>query len=463
MGIVVVLNAIWTVVSTISKIISKTLWYKNIFKCVGIVATRKFKPAKECHKYAIIVAARNESTVIGNLIDSIKRQNYPEDKLDIFVAADNCTDDTAAIARDMGAICYERFDNEHRTKGYALQYLVECIRRDYGIDAYEGYILFDADNLLASDYLEQMNNAFDAGEKIIPSYRNTKNFDDNWIAASYGVHWLRTVRNEHRPRSLFHLATRIQGTGFLFANELIKDGWNWVSLTEDRAFCADAVAKGYKISYNHDAIFYDEQPVSLRIAMRQRIRWAKGHLQAFAEIGPKLFGHIFITGGMASKHEKGKVSIWKRIFNNLRLRFMSLDILSNVYPRALFTFFKRIIYLIVKISVICILAPNVNKIGAVLLTVLWWNAETYLKTILVALYVYIIEHKRIQKIGFFKTLWFAATFPIFDIIGKISLIVAMFMKVEWKPIPHDSNVKITDLTDKSKNNKEKRGLTRQGV
>ena len=463
MVIVAILNAIWTVVSTISKIISKTLWYKNIFKYVGVFATRKFKPAKQYHKYAIIVAARNERTVIGNLIDSVKRQNYPKDMLDIFVVADNCTDDTAAIAREMGAICYERFNNEHRTKGYALQYLVECIRRDYGIDAYEGYILFDADNLLAPDYLEQMNNAFDAGEKIITSYRNTKNFDDNWIAASYGVHWLRTIRNEHRPRSLFHLATRIQGTGFLFAHELIKDGWNWVSLTEDRAFCADAVAKGYKISYNHDAIFYDEQPVSLRIAMRQRIRWAKGHLQAFAEIGPKLFGHIFITGGMASKHEKGKVSIWKRIFNNLRLRFMSLDILSNVYPRALFTFFKRIIYLIVKISVICILAPNVNKIGAVLLTVLWWNAETYLKTILVALYVYIIEHKRIQKIGFFKTLWFAATFPIFDIIGKISLIVAMFMKVEWKPIPHDSNVKITDLTDKSKNNKEKRGLTRQGV
>ena len=459
MLIVTILNAIWTVVSTISKIISKTLWYKNIFKYVGVVATRKFKPAKQYHKYAIIVAARNERTVIGNLIDSIKRQNYPEDMLDIFVVADNCTDDTAAIAREMGAICYERFDNEHRTKGYALQYLVECIRRDYGIDAYEGYILFDADNLLAPDYLEQMNNAFDAGEKIITSYRNTKNFGDNWIAASYGVHWLRTVRNEHRPRSLFHLATRIQGTGFLFAHELIENGWNWVSLTEDRAFCADAVAKGYKISYNHDAIFYDEQPVSLRIAMRQRIRWAKGHLQAFGEIGPKLFGHIFFTGGVASIHEKGKVSVWKRLFNNLRLRFMSLDILSNVYPRALFTFFKRIIYLIVKISVILILAPDVNKIGATVLTVLWWNAETYLKTTLVALYVYIIEQKRIQKIGFFKTLWFAATFPIFDIMGKIALIVAMFMKVEWKPIPHDSNVKITDLTDKAENKKEKQKIS----
>ena len=84
MLIVTILNAILTVVSTISKIISKTLWYKNIFKYVGVVATRKFKPAKQYHKYAIIIAARNERTVIGNLIDSVNRQNYPKDMLDIF-------------------------------------------------------------------------------------------------------------------------------------------------------------------------------------------------------------------------------------------------------------------------------------------------------------------------------------------------------------------------------------------
>ena len=51
------------------------------------------------------------------------------------------------------------------------------------------------------------------------------------------------------------------------------------------------------------------------------------------------------------------------------------------------------------------------------------------------------------------------TFPLFDIMGNIALIVAMFMKVEWKPIPHDSNVKITDLTDKAKNNKEKQKIS----
>ena len=453
--VIVILNVIWSVVQTISKTISKILWYKNIYKWVGIVATRKFKKAKQYHKYAIIVAARNEQTVIGNLIDSVKRQNYPEDMLDIFVVADNCTDNTAAIAREMGAICYERFDEEHRTKGYALQYLVECIRRDYGIHSYEGYILFDADNLLAPNYLEQMNNAFDAGEKIITSYRNTKNFGDNWISASYGVHWLRTVRFEHRARSFFHLATRIQGTGFLFASELIEDGWNWVSLTEDRAFCADAVAKGYKISYNHDAIFYDEQPVNFKIAMRQRIRWAKGHLQAFFEISPKLLWHIFFTGGVASINEKNEISIWKRIFNNLRLRFMSLDLLSVVYPRSLFIFFKRILYLVMRITTICVLAQGYSKIFVAIVTVLSWTAESYFNTIFRALYVYIIEYKRIPKISILKIIWFSLTFPLFDIIGKVSLIIAMFMKVEWKPIPHDSNIKITDLDDTVKTEKEK--------
>ncbi len=445
MDIVIILNAIITVMNAITKFISKTLWYKNIFKYVGIVATRKFKPAKEYHKYAIIVAARNEENVIGNLIESIRMQNYPEDKLDIFVVADNCIDNTASIARELGAVCYERFDTEHRTKGYALQFLMEQIRNDYGIESYEGYILFDADNLLAPDYLERMNDAFDAGEKIVTSYRNTKNFGDNWIAASYGVHWLRTVRNEHRPRSLFHLATRIQGTGFLFAHELVKNGWNWTSLTEDRAFCADAVSQGYKISYQHDAVFYDEQPTSFKIAMRQRIRWSKGHLQAFVEIGPKLLLHIFFTGGKASANETGKVSIWKRIFNNIRLRFMSLDVLSIVYPRALFTFFKRVTYTIIKIWLFCLAVPNVPKPLIVIATVLSWTVEGYLKGILTALYVYIIEYKRIEKISFFKTIWFSLTFPIFDLIGKYTLVIALFTKVEWKPIPHDSKVKITDI------------------
>ena len=387
--------------------------------------------------------------------------------------ADNSDDRTYEIAKSLGAKCYERKDTKHRTKGFALQYLVECIRRDYGIDSYEGYFIFDADNLLKSDFISRMNDSFDAGEKIITSYRNTKNFWDNWISASYGIHWLRTIRNEHRARSLFHLATRIQGTGFLFSWELIKNGWNYTSLTEDRAFCADAVAQGYKISYNNEAEFYDEQPISIKIAMRQRIRWAKGHLQALAETGPSLLKHIFYIDKSVKVSEDG-APLWKKIINNLRLRFMSFDMLTVVFPRSLMLLFKKIIVYILR-AVLIFTTGKVFSVGLapellrdilkffgitpvadgdfsalVLLTAftLAWTLDTYINNIILAAYIFIIEHKRITPIKWYKKIWFCLTFPIFDLIGKLSLCIALFKKVEWKPIPHNASISISDLNNK---------------
>ncbi len=422
-----------------------------------------------------MVAARNEETVIAQLIDSIKQQDYPEELIDIFVVADNCTDSTAEVARSLGAVCYERFDQEHCTKGFALQFLINCIKRDYGIDTYEGYFIFDADNLLKGDYISRMNDSFDSGEKIITSYRNTKNFGDNWIAASYGVHWLRTVRNEHRMRSTLHLATRIQGTGFLFASELIADGWNYTGLTEDRAFCADAVANGYKISYNNDAVFYDEQPVDIKIAMRQRIRWAKGHLQALKETGPTLLKHIFITEKTADREEKYKNAPWyKKLINNIRLRFMSFDMLTVVFPRSLGSVIKRWVVYILRVllifgGVISINAwygpdllriilkwlgisvtNNSHAIAAawLLLFTIAGIVHGYLEGILTAVYIFIVEHKRIMPIKWYKKIWYCITFPIFDQIGKISMVIALFTKVEWKPIPHNASISIDEITKK---------------
>ncbi len=468
--IIKIINYIWLIIS----IIYAT---RAVFAVGGAFTTRKFKKAQKLHKYAILVAARNEESVIGNLIESIRQQDYPEELIDIFVVADNCTDSTAQIARDLGAICYERFDQEHRTKGFALQYLTRCIKRDYGIEAYEGYFIFDADNLLKQDYVNQMNNSFDAGEKIITSYRNTKNFDDNWISASYGLHWLRTSRTEHRMRSALHLATRIQGTGFLFANELIKDCWNYTGLTEDRAFCADAVANGYKISYNDKAEFYDEQPINIRIAMRQRIRWAKGHLQALVETGPSLLKHIFVTEKDAYIDKKYIDAPWhKRLLNNLRLRFMSLDVLTVVFPHSLASVIKRWVLFslntallvggAIKISseygpallkfimdMFNISFSNSNIAISIVILLCFTLAaiiQGYLSGIFVAGYVFFMERKRIAPIKWYKKVWFCLTFPIFDQIGKISMIIALFSKVEWKPIPHNVSLSIEELNKKSK-------------
>lgn len=456
-------------ISRVTAVVSALYKYRGVYKVTGLFATRKFAPAEKKHKYAVLVAARNEESVIGNLIESIRNQDYPSELVDIFVVADNCSDRTREAAEKRGAICFERRDTEHRTKGFALQYLVKCIDRDYGIDSYEGYFLFDADNLLKSDFISRMNDSFDAGEKIVTSYRNTKNFDDNWIAASYGLHWLRTIRNEHRARSIFRLATRIQGTGFLFSWELIKDGWNYTSLTEDRAFCADAVARGYEISYNNEAEFYDEQPVSMKIALRQRLRWAKGHLQALTETGPMLLKHIFFTDGTAGKKEKATLP--KRFLNGLRLRFMSFDMLTVVFPNSLMQILRDIVIFLLRLSLVLatgrvfgieialgIVRGIAEKLGvlpeikdgaqalaALVVFTLAWQMYSYVKGIIIATYIFIVERKRILPIKWYKKVWYCITFPIFDIIGKFSMLAALFVKVEWKPIPHNAAVSISEI------------------
>ena len=421
--------------------------HTGLYWVIGFFFTRKFEPAKNLHKYAICIPARNEETVIGNLIDSINRQDYPKEWLTIFVIADNCTDDTAGVAREKGAICYERFNAVDKTKGFALQFLFQNIEKDYGIQNFEGYFIFDADNLLNKDYISRMNDAFDAGEKIITSYRNTKNFDENWVASTYAIHWLRSIRMRHRARSVLRLATNIQGTGFLFANELVRDGWKYTSLTEDRAFTADAVAHGYKISYNDAAMFYDEQPTSLRIALRQRLRWAKGHLLAFVESGWSLFKNIFVGNCFRDKSEKRKITK-ESIIEGIRHRVASFDTLAQLIPSAVIKLFLWLLVSVVIYGCHCYVT-GAEAIWYSLWLVVWARLAgkigSHLVNMIAAVYVFIVERKRIIKIPWYKKILYCITWPTFDIIHRYCLYIAIFKKVTWKPIPHTSKVTILDI------------------
>ncbi len=446
---------------------------------IGFFFTRRFKPAKKQHKYAICIAARNEEKVIGNLLDSIARQDYPADLLTIFVVADNCTDKTADVAREKGAICYERFNEHEKTKGFALQHLFKHIEKDYGVEAFEGYFIFDADNLLEPDYITRMNESFDAGLKIVTSYRNTKNFDENWIASTYAIHWIRSIRRNHRARSVLRLATNIQGTGFLFSNIFVRDGWKYTSLTEDRAFTADAVAHGYQIGYNDAAMFYDEQPTSLKIALRQRLRWSKGHLLAFKETGWSLFKNILFGNRYADPCLR-KSTRKERFAESIRHRVASFDTLAQLFPNAIVSTFFWIVETLFVASIMCSangfsgtlfaadgsnylsrllcqifgechisVSPGVNAVfcsfGIVIVLRLILRAWQYLKKIPIAVYLFIVERKRIIRIPWYKKVLFSLTWPTFDIIHRYTSYVALFVRVTWKPIPHTSKVTIHDI------------------
>ncbi len=481
-----------SVYNVFGSVLAIMLAYKTFYIVIGLFFTRKFKKTNNKHKYGIVIAARNEKNVIGNLLDSINKQDYPKEYITVFVVADNCTDNTAEIAREHGAICYERFNDKDKTKGFALQFLFKNIEKDYGTQSFEGFFVFDADNLLQKDYITRMNEAFDSGEKIITSYRNTKNFDENWIASIYALHWLRSIRTNHRPRSVFRLATNIQGTGFLFDSEIVRNGWKYTSLTEDRALTADAVAQGYRISFNNEAMFYDEQPTNLKIALRQRLRWSRGHLLAFLESGPKLFLNIFFgklfvkLNWSGDKKKKEKVtfkSFILKLLESIRHRIASYDTLIQLTPIVLVNLIRWLIVSFFIYSCYCYtngingamlvgksayllkwigsfanvsitVSPGINAmLMGMVLSAAWrimYRIAVYFENIWMAIYVFITEHKRIVPISFWKKVLYCFTWPIFDIIGRYTIYIAVFKNVTWKPIPHDSKITIQDINESKK-------------
>ena len=178
--------------------------YQGVFFIIGALRGEVAPPrAKKLHRYAFFVAAHNEEAVIANLVRSIKDQDYPAELIDVFVVADACTDDTARLAREAGAIVYERNDLARKGKSWVMDYGFDRILKEYP-GRYEGYFIFDADNVISRDYVTKMNDAFDQGYMVVTSYRNSKNFGSSWISSANANWYLREARVLNNARSICH-------------------------------------------------------------------------------------------------------------------------------------------------------------------------------------------------------------------------------------------------------------------
>ena len=230
------------------------------------------------HKFMAIIPAHNEESVIKNLVDSLQTQDYPRDLYDIYVIADNCTDRTAEIAKEAGAIVLKRFDEAHKTKGYALNwFLQQKIAEDADYDA---FCVFDADNIVDKNFIKNMNKKLCQGEEIVQGYRDIKNPTDSWIAGGYAIFYWMMNRFYHLARYNLGLSPLINGTGFMVKFDIIKpNGWQTVTLTEDIEFSLINISKGRKLGWATDAIVYDEQPIGFKQSWSQRSRWTVGHIQ----------------------------------------------------------------------------------------------------------------------------------------------------------------------------------------
>ena len=402
-----------TTLRTINAIISALFFicYTYQFLYIPLVLAKKPKvlavPAR-AHRYAVLIAARNEENVISGLLDSLRAQTYDMSLVTVFVAADNCTDSTAAIARSHGAVVYERFNQLNVGKGYALDFLLQHIGADYPA-GFDGYFVFDADNILAPDYIERMNEMFSNGHEIITSYRNSKNFGGNWISAGYALWFLRESRYLNGARTRLGSSAAVGGTGFLFSQRILDEshGWRFYLLTEDIEFSVYHILRGEKIAICESAVLYDEQPTDFRQSCRQRLRWAKGYVQVFLRYGGQLLR------GAA----RGSWSCFDMSMSILPAFVLtSLCLLANIT--------LTILGLMQGAGVWFALRSLLECMGSILATLLVLGGITT-----------VTEWHRIHATTAQK-LVYTLTFPLFMLTYLPISLAALFMKVEWKPIHH---------------------------
>lgn len=401
--------------------------YSYQFFYIFIATVRKHKKAvKEIpHRYAVMISARNEEMVIGNLIDSIKRQTYDAGLISIFVAADNCTDGTADAARNAGAIVYERSNKVQIGKGYALEFLFDNVMEEYGKEHFDGYFIFDADNLLDKNYIHEMNKTFSEGCRVITSYRNSKNYGTNWISAGYALWFLREAKHLNNARMVLGTSCAVSGTGFLVHRDIINKagGWKYFLLTEDIQFTVENILQDEKIGYCHDAVLYDEQPETFSQSWTQRLRWAKGYLQVFRMYGARLIRGIFKKRG-----------------------FACFDLVMTIMPAIMLTIFSFVVNTAAFIPTALV---HDGQILVLLGSVFETLRNSYLMLFAVGSITCICEWKRINCSNVKKIL-FLFTFPLFMLTYIPISIVALFKKVEWKPIRHTVSVSIDKMGTETK-------------
>ncbi|WP_371369180.1 hypothetical protein SRRS_24630 [Sporomusa rhizae] len=356
-----------------------TLYY-FILAFFGLCKRHEDKITTPKNTFAVIVAAHNEEQVIGQLVENLHVLNYPRDLYDIYVIADNCKDKTALIAKNAGAIVYERFNLEQRGKGYAMEWMFEklfSLKKQY-----DAVVVFDADNLVDTNFLMEMNNRLCKGEKVIQGYLDAKNPNDTWIAATFAISFWVVNHIWHLAKYNIGLSSVLGGTGMCISTDILKRfGWGATCLTEDMEFTMKTLLIGIRTTWAHDAIVYDEKPLTFKQSWNQRKRWAQGHFDVAGRYIPKL-----LVEGIKRRDIRildGILHLVQPYFLILSTTFVLLSYVYHIVP-----FYTNILYMVLPIEVWTVIAIGQYIFPAIVLAKIRANWKTWFYSLFYPLFVY---------------------------------------------------------------------------
>jgi cellulose synthase/poly-beta-1,6-N-acetylglucosamine synthase-like glycosyltransferase len=218
----------------------------------------------------VVIPAHDEAAVIGGVLADLAEDTY-ESKT-VWVLADRCTDDTAAVAKASGMLVAERSEGESG-KGAALAWYLD----EEPLGADESLVVFDADNRLSSDVLGAMADGLDHGADAVQCYLDVENPGDSWLATASALSYWASNRMVQLARSALGWSVDLGGTGMaITASAVDAAGGFGTSLTEDQELGARLALAGVPVRWLHEVRIRDEKPTAVGAAVRQRARWMSG-------------------------------------------------------------------------------------------------------------------------------------------------------------------------------------------
>ena len=356
-----------------------TLYY-FVLAFFGLFRAPKKITADPQKRFAVLVAAHNEESVIGQLVENFKIMDYPQQLFDVYVIADNCTDKTAIVARNTGAIVMERFDSENRGKGFAMEW---GFAKLFAMDRqYDAVAVFDADNLVDLRFLRVMNHHLIQGETVIQGYLDAKNPTDTWVAGTFAICFWVVDHIWHLAKYNIGLSSCLGGTGMVISTDLLKKhGWGATCLTEDLEFTMKCLLEGIPTSWAHDAIVYDEKPLTFMQSWNQRKRWAQGHF----DVASRFISLLFVEG-----FRRKDVRLLDGILHLLQPHFLILSttfvLLSMIHQHV--PFYTNILYTILPGEVWAVVAIGQYIFPLIVLTKIRAPLKSWFYMLLYPVFIY---------------------------------------------------------------------------
>lgn len=228
-------------------------------------------------RFDVIVPAHNELAVLPRLLRSLNHLDWPKDRYRILVVADNCTDKTAELARNLGATVLERNDPQHRGKGYALDFAFRASRESGFADA---VVVIDADVEASQNLLEAIAARMERGAHAVQVQGTVSNAADSWRTRllTIATACFHVVRSRARER--IGLSCGIRGTGWAVTHHVLNVvPYRAFSLAEDLEYGIALGLAGYRVHCADEASSHAEMVTGERDARTQRRRWERGRFQ----------------------------------------------------------------------------------------------------------------------------------------------------------------------------------------